>query len=222
MHEYYDEQEFSEHLLWFQSLMERTQTISEEEKYIIEEVLQVQYQVDPIIRENSTVMAIVADEVAKAEAKAKAEGEIKGKVEGLQEAILELVSDNFSAQVVFQVQQAIAATQNIGQLKKFYRQIARISDEQEALALLAQCFPSYGEARSHSEEARSRIGYEYMQDMILDVVSDRFSSQVAAQVQQTIAPIQDAQLLRKFNRQLACVSNEQEVYALLAECFPTH
>jgi hypothetical protein len=198
--------------------LERTKTISEEERQIIEEVLKMQYQIDPLIRENSTVVSIVAE----AEAKAEARGEAKGKIEGLREAILELANESFPAQVVSQIQQTITSSQNIEQLKKFHRQSCRVSDEQEALALLAQCFPSDGEARSRSEEARSRSEYKYMQDMILDVVSDRFSSQVAAHVQQTIAPIQDAQLLRKFNRQLARASNEQEVYALLAECFPNH
>jgi hypothetical protein len=174
-------------------------------------VSQGQYQIDPLVRENPTVVSIVAE----AEAKAKVEGRIEGKIKGLQEAILELASESFPAQVVSQIQQTITSSQNIEQLKKFHRQIVRISDEQEVLALLAQCFPSDGEARSRSE-------YEYIQDLILDVVSDRFSSQVAAHVQKNIAPIQDAQLLRKFNRQLARASNEQEVYALLAECFPTH
>ena len=60
-----------------------------------------------------------------------------------------------------------------------------------------------------------------MQEMILDIVSDRFSPQVVAQVQQTIAPRQDAQLLKKFLRQLVQLSDEQEVSALLTQCFPT-
>ncbi len=215
MHEHYDERDFNEHLIWFQSLMERTQTISEEEKHIIEEVLQVQYQIDPIIRENSTVMAIAAEAKAEGRIEGEIKGKIEGKVEGLQEAILDVVSDSFSAHVVSQVQQTIAATQNVEQLKKFHRQITHVSDEQEVTALLAQCFPPDGEAKSRSE-------YEYIQDLILDAVSANFSSQVVSQVQQTIAPIQDTQLLRKFNRQLVRVSNEQEISALLAECFPTH
>jgi len=214
MHEYHNKQDLSEHLIWFQSILGRTKTISKKEKQIIEEVLKVQYQIDPLIRENPTVVSIAAE--------AEARGEARGKIEGLQEAILELASESLPALVVSQIQRTITFSQNIEQLKKFHRQIARVSDEQEALALLAQCFPSDVEARSHSEEVRSHSEYKYMQDMILDVVSDHFLSQVVTQVQQTIAPIQDTQLLRKFNRQLFRASNEQEVFALLAECFPTH
>ena len=162
-----------------------------------------QYQIDPIIRENPRIMAIVA------------EGEAKGKAEGLREAILDLVSARFPALVVSQVEQTIAPTQDVEQLKKFHHQLVRVSDEQEVPALLAQCFPLDG-------ETKSRIECECIQDSILDVVSARFSSQVATRVQHTIAPVQDIQQLRKFLRQLARMSDEEEVYASLAQCFPTH
>jgi len=199
MHEHDGKQEFTHHITWFNCIMNRTQTMSDEEKQTIREVLQVQYQIDPLIREDPTIMAIVAETEAKT----------------LRDAILDLISDRFPSLVVSQVQHTIAPTQDTELLKKLHRQLARVSDEREVPALLAQCFPPNG-------ETKSRIECECIQDSILDIASARFSSQIATQVQHTIAPVQNAQQLRKFLRQLALVSDEQEVYALLAQCFPTH
>ncbi len=76
------------------------------------------------------------------------------------------------------------------------------------MALLSEIFPLPGEIKG-------------LQEAILDVVGDRFSPQVVAQVQQTIVAVQDAQLLRMFHRKLVRASDEQEIFALLAEYFPT-
>ncbi len=228
MHEYHNKQDLSEHLIWFQTILGRTTTILEEEKQIIEEVLKVQYQIDPLIRENPTVMAIVADEVAKAKAKA----EIEGKIEGLREGIVAVVSNRFSAPVVSQIRQIITSSQDTEQLQNFLCQAVQASDEKEVLALLAKCFPHQDEMnppvtedptiRAIVAESEAKGEIKGLREAILDAVSANFSSQVVTQVQQTIAPIQDPQLLRKFNRQLARVSDEQEVYTLLFQCFPTH
>ena len=89
----------------------------------------------------------------------------------------------------------------------FLRQVVRLSDEQKALTLLTECLPLPGEIKA-------------AQEMILDVVSERFSPEVAAKVQQAIASSEDMPLLRKFLRRVACLSDEQEVIALLAQLFP--
>ena len=107
-----------------------------------------------------------------------------------------------------QVQQAIAPCQDVEKLKMFLRQLVRLSDEQEVLALLTESFPLPGEIKG-------------LQEAILDVANDRFSPQVVAQVQQAIAPCQDVQLLRTFHRQLVRLSDEQEVSTLLTKCFAT-
>jgi len=136
------------------------------------------------------------------------EGKLEGKLEGIQDAILDIINDHFSSQVVAQVRPAILLSQDIEKLKKFLRQLFRVSDEQEVLALLTESFPLPGEIKG-------------LQEAILDIVSDSFSPQVVTQVQQAIAPSQDVQLLRKFHRRLVRLSDEQEVFALLTECFPT-
>jgi hypothetical protein len=109
---------------------------------------------------------------------------------------------------VVQVRQTIAPCQDIEKLKKFLRQLIRLSDEQEVLALLTESFPLLGEIKG-------------LQEAILDVANDRFLPPVVAQVQQAIAPCQDVQLLRTFHRQLVRLSDEQEVSALLTKCFAT-
>jgi len=204
MDEHDSRPQFRRHLAWFQTMLGRTTTISQEDKQKIKEILKMQYQGYALFREDPVIGGMILEGELKGEIKGKIEGEIKG----LREAILDIAGDLFSPPVVVHVQQAIALSQDTEQLRKFHRQLVRLSDEQEVLALLAQYFPLPGEIKG-------------MQEMILDIVSDRFSPQVVAHVQQAIAPRQDAQLLKRFLRQLVQLSDEQEVSALLTLCFPT-
>jgi len=215
MHEQYDHERFNNRITWFKCLMDRTKTMTDEEKHTIQEVLQMQYQIDPIIRENPTIMAIVA------------EGEAEGEAKGLREAILDLASVRFPTLVISKVQQTIAPSQDIEQLKKLHHQIALVSDEQEVSALLTQCFPQQDQidplisddptirAVAVQSEAKG------LREAILDLISARFSSQVVAHVQQTITLRQDIEQLKRFFRQLLQVSDEEGVYASLAQCFST-
>jgi hypothetical protein len=206
--------------------MDRTKTMSDEEKLSIEEVLHMQYQIDPLLRESPTIRAILAKDLSEATAKAraealaqgKAEGKAEGLAKGLQEAILDLVSDHFPALVVSQVQQTITTTQDIEQLRKFHRQVARVSDEQEVSALLAQCFPPQDSIRAIAVQNEAKG----LREAILEFVNARFSPHVITEVQQTIEPIQDVEQLKMFFRQLVRVHDEEEVYASLAQCFWTH
>lgn len=213
MHEHYTAQQFRDHVIWFRCILHRTKTMSDEEKQSIEEVLHMQYHIDPLLREDPFIMAIAAEEAAKSEAR----GEARGRIEGLQDAILALIRDRFPAVIVSQVEETITPTQDTEQLRNFLRQLGRVSDEQEIPDLLARCFPRQDEIKLRSE---GKI--QGLQEAIFDVMSDRFSAQALAQVQQTIAPIQDSEQLKKFLRQLSRVSDEHEALALLARCFPTH
>ncbi len=206
MDEHDSRPQFRRHLAWFQTMLGRTTTISQEDKQMIREVLKMQYQGYDLFREDPVIGGMILEGEIK--------GEIKGKIEGLQEAILGIVGARFSAQVVAQVQQTIASIQDMQQLRTFLHQLALISDEEEVYALLTQYL-------SLQDKMKSRIEGEIegIQESILDIVSDRFSSQIVDQVQQSIAPVQDVQQLRKFLRQLARTSDEEEVPALLTQCF---
>jgi predicted transposase YdaD len=203
MHERDSRPQFIRHLTWFQTILQRTTTLLYADKQHMQEVLKMQFNGETLLREDPVIHNLIAQGELKGELKGKIEGEIKA----LQEAILDIADDLFSFQVMAQIQQAIAPSQNIEQLKKFLRQLVRLSDEQEVSALLAQYFPLPGEIKG-------------IQDAILDIASDRFSPEVVAHVQQTIAPSQDIQLLRKFHRQLVRLPDEQDVSALLSQCFP--
>jgi len=208
MHEHDEREQFAHHVDWFNTMLSRTTTVSEVDKKLVKEHLRMQYKLHPLLAEDPDVQSVIAEGLAKGEAKIEARGIIKG----LQEAIIDLINDHFPTQVVTRVQKAIAPSQNIEQLKKLHRQIARVADEEEVYTLLSQYFPV------QNEETKVRI--ESLQDAILDIAGARFSAPVQAQVQQAIAPIQDVALLRKFHLQLACLSDEQEVSALLEQCFP--
>jgi hypothetical protein len=216
MHEHDDPEQFVYHVEWFDTMLSRTTTVSDEDKNIIKEHLRMQYQLHPLLAENPTIQSVIAEGIAegiaKEVAKAEAESEARGIARGLQDGIIDLINDHFSAQVVTRVQQTIVPAQNVGQLRKLLPQIARAADEEEVYALLAQYFPV------QEEEVKGEI--KGMQRAILDIAGARFSAQVQAQVRQAIAPIQDLELLRKFLRQLACLSDEREVPALLERCFP--
>ena len=215
MHEMEDRPHFTRHLAWFHTMLGRTTTVSQEDKLKMEEVLKMQYPGFALFREDPVIGGMILEGKLKGKIEGKAEGKaegriegrIEGKIEGIQNSILDIVSDSFSPQVVEQVQQAISASQDEEQLRKFHRRLVRLSDEQEVLDLLTECFPLVGKTKD-------------LQGAILDIVSDSFSSQVVAQVRRTIAACQDAQQLRRFLRKVVRLSDEQEVSALLAECFP--
>ena len=64
-------------------------------------------------------------------------------------------------------------------------------------------------------EAAVKVRIESLQEAIVDIVNDRFSTLVVHQVRRAIAPSHNIEELRKLHRQLARVSDEQEVYPLL-------
>jgi predicted transposase YdaD len=207
MHELEDWPHFTRHLAWFHTMLGRTTTVLQKDKLKMEEVLKMQYPGFALFREDPVIGGMILEGELKGKAEGRIEGRIEGEIKGIQKSILDIVSDSFSPQVVEQVQQVITASQDEEQLRKFHRRLFRLSDEQEVLDLLAECFPLVGETKD-------------LQGAILDIVSDSFSSQVVAQVQRTIATNHDAQQLRRFLRKVVRLSDEQEVSALLAECFP--
>ncbi len=212
MHEH-DPSQFLDHAKWFNTMLSRTTMVSDEDKQRVKEHLHMQYQLHPLLAEDPTIQSVIAEGITKglAEAEARVEAEIEARV--LQEGIIDLINDHFPTQVVTRVQQAIAPSQNIEQLKKLHRQIARVADEEEVYVLLSQYFPV------QDEDTKGEI--KGIRVSILDIAGARFSPQVQVQVQQAIAPIEDIGLLRKFHLQLASLSDEQDVSALLEQCFST-
>ncbi len=159
MQEMEDRPHFARHLAWFHTMLGRTTTVSQEDKLKMEEVLKMQYPGFALFRENPVIGGMILEGELKGKAEGRIEGKIEGKIEGIQESILDIVSDSFSSELVEQVQQVITASQDEEQLRKFHRRLFRLSDEQEVLDLLAECFPLVGKTKE-------------LQGAILDIVSD--------------------------------------------------
>src|SRR5256886_1544527 len=162
MHEVEDRPQFTRHLAWFHTMLGRTTTVSQEDKLKMKEVLRMQYPGFALFREDPVIGGMILEGELKGKAEGKAEGRIEGKIAGkiagIQNSILDIVSDSFSPPVVEQVQQAISASQDEEQLRKFHRRLVRLSDEQEVLDLLTECFPLVGKTKD-------------LQGVILDIVS---------------------------------------------------
>jgi hypothetical protein len=175
-----------------------------------------QYRLHPLLAENPTIQSVIAEETAKGVAKAIAQEVNRQVVEGLQEAILDLVNDRFPTVAVKQVQQTIAPSHNTELLKKLHHQLARTSDEQEVSALLTE-FLAIRDEEIKQEMRMNEI--QAAHEAILGV-ANRFPLRFYNQIRDAIAPIEDVAQLREFLRQLACITDKQEVPALLAQYFP--
>ncbi|HCI79536.1 MAG TPA: hypothetical protein DHW02_07590 [Ktedonobacter sp.] len=86
MKAHYTEQSrrFAEHLLWFNTLLQRTDTVSPEDKERIREKMS---NIESLLDENLFVQKRRAEGFAEGEARGKAEGEAKGRAEGLQQGL---------------------------------------------------------------------------------------------------------------------------------------
>jgi hypothetical protein len=140
--------------------------------------------------------------------------ELKGMIKVGQDFILDIVEDHYSPQVIEQVKQAIAPCSNPEQLRKFFRQLARLPDDQKVLALLTECFPQ-GERKGKIE---GRL--DGLREAILDVAFDLFSLPAVVHVNYVTYVCYDAEQLRKFHRQMVQLSDEEELVDLILECFP--
>lgn len=190
------------------------------------------HQLHPLLAENPTIQNVIAEETAKEVAKRVAEykermvtaeeiveqidkrvaKETAQKVaEALRKAIQELLRTGFSMRLSTRVQQTLKHAEDPEQLKKFLCRIVRVSDEQEVHALLTEYFPA--EVKMLEDEIKSR------REVISVVVEVRFSAQIHAQVQQTIASIEDVELLRELYRKIISLSNDEEVSSMLKNCF---
>jgi hypothetical protein len=214
LEEHDDREAFKRHLAWFQTMLRRTTTVNSEDKQKIREVIKMQYQGFELFREDPVIGGMILEGELKGELKGELRGKIEGRkegeIDGLREAIIDIVNDLFSSGVGTLVQQTINTSQDKEQLRKFHRQLFAVSDEQEVLKLLNQYFIPASEWSESSD----------LEEAIVEIVSDRFSSEIVERVREVLAVHWDRQQVRKFLRKLFGVSKEEEVLALVAECFP--
>src|SRR5260370_39037792 len=131
LYEQEDPQDFRRYLAWFETMLSRTTTMLEEDKQIVQEYVQMQYQLHPLLAENPTIQNVIAEEAARRTAEEVAKEVTKEVAKSLQESILDIATGRFSTSVVNYVRRTIAPSHNIDELRKLLRQLARVSDEQE-------------------------------------------------------------------------------------------
>ncbi|SRR6266852_258127 len=214
LYEQEDPQDFRRYLAWFETMLSRTTTMLEEDEQIVQEYVQMQYQLHPLLAENPTIQNVIAEGIARG----LAEEAVKTAIKTLQESILDIATGRFSTSVVNYVRRTIAPSHNIDELRKLHRQLAQVSDEQEVYPLLEQ-FSAVLDEELKEEAMKGEI--KGAQELILDFLETRFSMSVYMQVRQAITPIQDVAQLKDFFRQLVRLSDKEDVLALLKRCFPT-
>ncbi len=118
---------------WFYNILRRTDTMSEEDKRIIEKELKVQYNYEELIKDDPIIQNLLAER----ELKGKAEGKTEGAAWGLQKSILNFLQARFPALAATpQAQQAVASIQDPEKLDLLQQALYIASDEQTARRFL--------------------------------------------------------------------------------------
>jgi predicted transposase YdaD len=129
MAQVYDRPQLAYRFVWFYQILRRTDTMSEEDKQIIEKELRMQFNYRELVKDDPVIQELFAER--------EAEGRAEGKIEGLQEAALNVLHMRFPVLATIpQVQQAIACIQDAKELTVLHRALFLASDEQEARKLL--------------------------------------------------------------------------------------
>jgi len=116
---YPDDKEFGHHLVRFHRIMQRSTTMDEQDKQVMEEVLKMEYAYDQLIDDNPDVQKRVE----------------RRQVELAQQLIIEAIQSRFPA-LATQAQQQIAQIQKPNVLKKFFLQLTSATTEDEVRKLL--------------------------------------------------------------------------------------
>lgn len=129
MFQVYDRHEIRYRFRWFRYILRRTDTVSEEDKQIIEKEFEMQFNYKELIEDDPIVQELFAEK----ELKSRAEG----KVEGLQESILNFLQARFPALAATpQVQQTVASIQDLEKLELIQQGLYIALDEQTARRFL--------------------------------------------------------------------------------------
>jgi predicted transposase YdaD len=136
MSQVYARHELAYRFGWFYHILRRTDTMSEQDKHIIEKELKMQFNYDVWINDDPIVRSMLAERELKGEARGKAEGETWGAISATRENILSLLTARFSAALAAQAQPAITSIQSIDMLRMLFQQLLRLPDEQTARIVL--------------------------------------------------------------------------------------
>jgi len=144
MFQVYKRHELGYRFGWFYNILRRTDTISEEDKRIIEKELKVQYNYEELIKDDPIIQNLLAERELKGEtqgefrgrAEGKAEGRIEGEIKATKDSILSLLTARFSAALAAQAQSVITPIQNVETLNFLFQRLLRAPDEQTVRIVL--------------------------------------------------------------------------------------
>ena len=114
---------------WFYNILRRTDTMSQEDKLIIEKELKVQYNYEELIKDDPIIQELFAEH--------EAEGEARGEARRLQKSILNFLQARFPALAATpQVQQTVTSIQDLERLDLLQQALYTALDEQAARRFL--------------------------------------------------------------------------------------
>jgi hypothetical protein len=130
-------------------MLRRTDTISEQDKQTVEEVISTMFSYEEIVQEDPIIQNLLAQRELEGEARGKAEGIIEGRavgeIEGIRKSILNILSARFfpilairakPAIMSIRAKPAIMSIQASETLNMLLRQLIKTPDEQSACQLL--------------------------------------------------------------------------------------
>ncbi|HEX3642565.1 MAG TPA: hypothetical protein VHV10_14840 [Ktedonobacteraceae bacterium] len=140
MFQVYKRHELGYRFGWFYNILRRTDTISKEDKRIIEKELKVQYNYEELIKDDPIIQNLLAERELKGKAEGEARGETRGEARGeikaTKENILSVLTARFSAALADQAQPVITPIQNVETLNFLFQRLLRVPDEQTVRIVL--------------------------------------------------------------------------------------
>jgi hypothetical protein len=129
MTQVYKRHELGYRLMWFYRILRRTDTMSEEEKLIIEKELKMQFNYEELIQDDPVIQNLLAERELK--------GNVDGEIKATKESILSLLTARFSSVLAAQAQPVIISIENAEALKMLFQLLLRVPDEQAVRTALS-------------------------------------------------------------------------------------
>ena len=141
MAQVYDRPQLAYRFVWFYQILRRTDTMSEEDKQVIEKELRMQFDYAELVQDDPVIQELFAKHKAEGRAEGRAEGKVEGRAEGeaqgIRKSILRLLNARFPALAVTpQAQQAVVSIEDPEKLDQVLQALLAVSDEQAARRVL--------------------------------------------------------------------------------------
>lgn len=137
MAQVYDRPQLAYRFVWFYQILRRTDTMSEEDKQVIEKELRMQFNYRELVKDDPIIQELFAKHKAEGRVEGRAEGEARGEARGIRKSILSILNARFPALAVTpQAQQAVASIEDPEKLDQVLQALVVASDEQTVRRVL--------------------------------------------------------------------------------------